>query len=186
MKQRLIILITGGSCAGKDYCAGIWVSAITTCTHSRLTVRAVSISDTTKREYSAPVAAFWHLVPDSRLIEIRVEASEKMWQARRIFHGEDDCSDKNEDAEKVLTHRPNFIFANNTPRDEAAKNIAEEHLFPFFHDDLRQLASMVRQVPDFPCPGKELKHVLGISQNPGGLDLCTFCCKATSLVIGPK
>lgn len=32
---------------------------------------------------------------------------------------------------------------------------------------------MVRQVADFPRPGIEFRHVLGISQQPGGLALCT-------------
>jgi len=50
MEQKLIILVTGESCAGKDYCANIWVSEFLTCTHESLTVRAVSISDATKRE----------------------------------------------------------------------------------------------------------------------------------------
>jgi adenine phosphoribosyltransferase len=36
-----------------------------------------------------------------------------------------------------------------------------------------QLANMVRLVPDFPRPGIEFRHVLDISQQPGGLALCT-------------
>jgi adenine phosphoribosyltransferase len=52
-------------------------------------------------------------------------------------------------------------------------NIAEYYLLPFVHEDLQRLAYMVRQVPDFPHPGIEFRHVLGISQQPGGLALCT-------------
>lgn len=33
MEPNLIILVTGESCAGKDYCADIWVSVFITCTH---------------------------------------------------------------------------------------------------------------------------------------------------------
>ncbi|KAI1932281.1 hypothetical protein LOZ66_006921 [Ophidiomyces ophidiicola] len=55
--QKLIILVTGESCAGKDYCASAWVSVFTTNTQKRLKARAISISDVTKREYSAATGA---------------------------------------------------------------------------------------------------------------------------------
>ncbi|KAI1929623.1 hypothetical protein LOZ65_001711 [Ophidiomyces ophidiicola] len=55
--QKLIILVTGESCAGKDYCADVWVSVLMRNTHERLTARAVSISDVTKREYSEATGA---------------------------------------------------------------------------------------------------------------------------------
>ncbi|RAL59880.1 hypothetical protein DID88_000507 [Monilinia fructigena] len=51
-KQKLIILVTGCSGAGKDYCADIWVSAIIKHTRGKFTARSVSISDATKREYA--------------------------------------------------------------------------------------------------------------------------------------
>jgi hypothetical protein len=57
MKQKLIILVTGESCAGKDYCADIWVSVFFSCTYKSLTARVVSISDVTKREYAAATGA---------------------------------------------------------------------------------------------------------------------------------
>ena len=53
IEQRLIILVTGESCAGKDYCADVWVSVFIGCTHKSLTSRTVSISDAIKREYAA-------------------------------------------------------------------------------------------------------------------------------------
>jgi hypothetical protein len=64
MEQKLIILVTGESCAGKDYCADVWVSAFIRCTHKSLTARAVSVSDATKRAYAAATGAnlnrlFW-------------------------------------------------------------------------------------------------------------------------------
>jgi adenine phosphoribosyltransferase len=46
-------------------------------------------------------------------------------------------------------------------------------LLPFLHEDLQQLADMVRQIPDFPRPGIEFRHVLDICQQQGGLNLCT-------------
>jgi hypothetical protein len=51
VQQQLIILVTGESCAGKDYCAAIWVSVLKA--QTSLAARAVSISDVTKREYAA-------------------------------------------------------------------------------------------------------------------------------------
>jgi adenine phosphoribosyltransferase len=246
MEQKLIILVTGESCAGKDYCADIWVSVFTACTHKSLTARAVSISEATKREYAvatgadlnrllcdraykeqhraalttffqgqvrqrprlpeehflnvvygaadvdvllitgmrdeAPVAALSHLVPDSRLLEIRVKASEEMRRIRRGCHGVDDGGDNkknNKDRNNsgsnltALDYRPSLTFDNDTTGNEAAKRFAEQYLLPFLHEDLQRLAHMVRQVPDFPRPGIEFRHVLGISQQPGGLALCT-------------
>ncbi|KAF2469596.1 phosphoribosyl transferase domain protein [Lindgomyces ingoldianus] len=237
MERKLIILVTGESCAGKDFCANVWVSML-----KNLTARAVSISDMTKREYAAatgadlslllsnraykeqhrpalttffqeqvrqrprlpeehflnvvysavdvdvllitgmrdkaPVAAFSHLVPD-RLLEVHVQASEQTRWTRRGFHGGNSDGDDNKDSNNsrsnltALDCRPNLIFNNDTTGNEAAKRFAERYLLPFFHEDLQRLANMVRPIPDFPRPGIEFRHVLGISQQPGGLALCT-------------
>ncbi|KAJ5175665.1 uncharacterized protein N7482_001542 [Penicillium canariense] len=133
MKQKLIILVTGESCAGKDYCADIWVSVFISC-HKSLMARAVSISDVAKREYAAatgadltrllqdlngavdvdvllitgmrdeaPVAAMSHLVPDSRLLEVRVQASEETRRARKGCPYDDgDDNEENEDDKEWL------------------------------------------------------------------------------------
>ncbi|KAL9090901.1 MAG: hypothetical protein Q9165_005109 [Trypethelium subeluteriae] len=62
---KLIILVTGESCAGKDYCADIWVSELGRRTQQSLTVRMASISDATKREYAAATGAdLDHLLQD--------------------------------------------------------------------------------------------------------------------------
>ncbi|KAG9238388.1 hypothetical protein BJ875DRAFT_532309 [Amylocarpus encephaloides] len=224
IEQKLILLVTGESCAGKDYCADIWASVVPTCTPKSLTARAVSISDVTKREYAAatgadlnrllkdraykdqhrpalttffqcqvrqrprlpeehfldlvhgavdvdvllitgmrdeaPVAAFSHLVPDSRLLEIR------------------DSSNGGSNLTALDSH-PSLLFVNDTTGNEAAKRLAEHSLFPFFHEDLQQLANMVRSAPDFPRPGMEFRHVLDISQQP--VDI-VVCCEAGSFV----
>ncbi|RYP03721.1 hypothetical protein DL764_004945 [Monosporascus ibericus] len=246
MEPKLIILVTGESGAGKDYCADVWVSVFITCTHKCLTARSVSISDATKREYAAatgadmnrllrdraykeqhrpalttffqdqlrqrprmpeehflnivygavdvdvllitgmrdeaPVAALSHLVPDSRLLEVRVQASEEARRVRRGCQGGDDDGDDKKDNKdgkngrsnsKALDYRPCLIFDNDKTGNEAAKMFAEHYLLPFFHEDLQRLANMVRPVPDFPRPGIEFRHVLNISQQPGGLALST-------------
>ncbi|KAK6352705.1 hypothetical protein TWF696_004708 [Orbilia brochopaga] len=241
MEQKLIILITGESCAGKDYCADVWVSVFTRCAHKSLTARAVSISEATKREYAAatgadvnrllgdraykeqhrraltaffqsqvrqqprlpeehfldvvygaadvdvllitgmrdqaPVATLSHLVPNSRLLEVRVKASEETRQVRRGHHGGDDISNNKEGNDSgsnstALDYAPSLIFENDTTGNEAAKQFAEHYLLPFVHEDLQRLAQIVRRVPDFPRPGIDFRHVLGISQQPGGLSLC--------------
>ncbi|KAI4862399.1 phosphoribosyl transferase domain protein [Hypoxylon rubiginosum] len=228
-EPKLIVLVTGDICAGKDYCAGIWVSVFD---NTGLTARAVSISDATKREYAAasgadlnrllldraykeqhrpaltaffqgqvrqrprlreehfldvvysaedvdvllvtgmredaPVAALSHLVPESRLLDVRVEATEK---TRRIHGGRYGSSNDNNNV-TTLNYRPDLIFDNNTPGDEKIKRFAENHLLPFFHEDLKRLAEMVRPVPDFPRRGIMFRHVLDICQHPGGLSLC--------------
>ena len=239
MEPKLIVLVTGESCAGKDYCADIWVSVLT---HNCLAARAVSISDVTKREYAAatgadlnrlmvdrgykeehrprlttffqdqvrqrsrlpeehflnvvssaadvdvllitgmrdeaPVATFSHLVPDSRVFEIHVEASKETRRDRRGCNSGDDKKDNesnnnNKSNWTALNYRPSLIFDNDTAGNEAAKRLAEHYLLPFFHKGLRQLANMVHAVPDFPRPGIEFRHVLDISQQPDGLTLYT-------------
>ena len=240
-EQKLVILVTGESCAGKDYCAEVWVSVFNKCTHKNLTARAVSISDAIKREYAAdtgadlsrllcdrtykeqhrpalteffqrqvqqrprlpeehflhmvssavdvsvliitgmrdeaPVAALSHLVPDSRLLEVHVRASERTRRTRRgcdVSDGDgDNKKDSNNSGSMALDYRPSLIFDNDTTGNEAPIRFAEQHLIPFVHEDLQRLANMVRQLPGFPRPGIEFLHVLGISQQPGGLTLCT-------------
>ncbi|CAG8214626.1 unnamed protein product [Penicillium olsonii] len=240
--QRLIVLVTGDVCAGKDYCAGVWVSAITSCSHNSLAARSVSISDVTKREYAvatgadatrlcedraykeqhrsaltaffqnqvqhqpclpeqhflnlvenstdvdvlfitgmrdeAPVAAFSHLVPDCRLVEVRVRASEKMQ-----FHLSGSRAEGHSDANyefnpprpklAALDHCPSLVFDNDTTGSDAATKFAEKRLLAFYEEDLQLLRNMARPVPDFPRAGITLHHVLNIPQQPGGLDLCT-------------
>jgi adenine phosphoribosyltransferase len=244
IRQKLIILVTGDICAGKDYCADIWVSAFTSCAHKSLVARTVSISDVTKREYAvatgadvtllcqdraykeqhrlalttffrdqvqhrpclpeehflelvesapdvdvllitgmrdeAPVASFSHLVPDSRLIEVRVRASE---QTRRNRRGSRDSDDDHHEKSKrrdyfksnlaACDYYPSLVFDNETVGNDAANSFAEQRLFPFVAEKLQRLTDMVRRVPDFPSPGISLRHVLNISQQPDGLTLCT-------------
>ncbi|KAM0416009.1 hypothetical protein ACHAPT_013036, partial [Fusarium lateritium] len=221
-------------CAGKDYCAAIWVSVLTTCAHKSLKARAVSISDVIKQEYAAatgadprrllwdraykeqhrpeltkffqsqvlkrpqlpqehflnvihgaadvdvllitgmrdeaPVPTFSHLVPDNRLLQVRVKAAEEIRQARRGFQASGDNCDDNTDSKNngksdlaVSGHCPSLVFNNDTTGNSAAETFAETYLLPFLHEDLDRLASMVRPVPDFPSPGIEFRHVLGIS-----------------------
>jgi adenine phosphoribosyltransferase len=72
-----------------------------------------------------------------------------------------------------LDCRPSLVFNNDLTGGEAAERFAELNLLPFFHEDLQRLADMVRPVPDFPRSGVEFRHVLNISQQLGGLALCT-------------
>lgn len=240
MEPKPIILVTGESGAGKDFCAEVWLTTIMH-SHKSLTARIVSISDMTKQEYAtvtgadiglllndraykeqhrseltaffqrqvqkrpclleehflkvvhseadvdvllitgmrdaAPVAAFSHLVPDRRLLEVYVQATEKTRQFRRgcqsniVSNG---CVVGQRDSDlKTLDHCPTLIFNNEAPGKEAAKSFAQDHFLPFLHDDLQQLAGMVRSKPNFPRQGTNFRHVLGISQQPSGLALCT-------------
>jgi adenine phosphoribosyltransferase len=68
---------------------------------------------------------------------------------------------------------PSLIFSNDVAGNELVGRFAESSLLPFLHEDLQQLTDMVRQIPDFPRPGIEFRHVLDICQQPGGLKLCT-------------
>jgi adenine phosphoribosyltransferase len=90
---------------------------------------------------------------------------------RCFYHNKDSKNSKSNLT--ALDYRPSLIFDNDTTGNEAAKRLAEHYLLPFFHEDLQRLANMVPPVPDFPRPGIEFHHVLGISQQPSGLALCT-------------
>ncbi|KAI1828330.1 hypothetical protein F4861DRAFT_178185 [Xylaria intraflava] len=249
MEQKLIILVMGESCAGKDYCANIWASVFNTCARKNLTARVVSISDATKREYAAAtgadldrllqdhaykeqhrsamiaffedqarrrpqlaeehflnivygatdvdvllitgirddaqVAGLSHLVPESRLLDIRIIASEETRRVRGGCHGAedygneqvDDAKDKNGNNSKAnsmsLDYRPSLVFDNTIPGNEAAEDFAKHYLLPYVHEDIQRLANMVRLVPGFPRPDVEFRHVLNIAQQPGGLAMCT-------------
>jgi adenine phosphoribosyltransferase len=242
LPPKLIILVTGESGVGKDYCAEVWASVLSELTSEDVVARAVSISDQTKREYAAatgtdlhrllkdrdfkeqhrpaltaffqdqvrqrpalpqehfldvvhhaagvdmllitgmrdeaPVATLSHLLPESRLIEVCVQAAAHTQSIRRGYYVDerDGCDRKDSNgsgrASPFMNHRPTFIFDNNNAGSEAAEQFAEQ-LLPFLHQDLERLAKMVRVVPNFPSPGIEFRHVLGIAQQPGGLALCT-------------
>ncbi|KAM3553728.1 hypothetical protein ARSEF4850_006785, partial [Beauveria asiatica] len=191
-QQQLIVLVTGDTGVGKDYCTIVWASKFTT-RHENLRVRVVSISDATKAQYAAatgadaarmlhdrdvevlfitgmreehPVAGLSHLVAHARLIDVRVTASTETRQARRGLSG--DNADTARDG-----YAPTLSFDNEETGNEAVRQFAERSLFPFVHSDLRRLEDMVRPIPGFPCPGICFRHVLNIVQQPGGLGLCT-------------
>ncbi|TPX08529.1 uncharacterized protein E0L32_010016 [Thyridium curvatum] len=130
----------------------------------------------------APVATFSPLVPDSRLLEVRVQVDEETLQARRKYErvadGDAGSSDKRATNTRAsrpssLKHRLCLIFQNDTVGDKAAIEFAVQHLHPFFDAKLQRLADMVRSIPDFPRSGIDFRHVLNVAQQPGGLTLCT-------------
>ncbi|KAK2763636.1 adenine phosphoribosyltransferase [Colletotrichum kahawae] len=235
VEPRLIILVTGDSCAGKDYCAAVWAELFN---KAGKTARVVRISDAIKREYStitganlkrllhereykedhrsaltaffqrrvaerprileehflevvygaasvdalfitgmrdeAPVAALSHLVPDSRLVDVRVNASEETRRLRRGFpNGGERCNGTTENHDESATdYSPSMEFHNEVEENGALTDFASKRLLPLVHDDLSKLADMVRIIPDFPRQGIDFRHVLDIAQKPGGLNLC--------------
>lgn len=114
----------------------------------------------------APLAAYSHLVPERRLIEVRVQASKPTRQARRGWV--DDSNEPTAD-----DHSPTFTFDNEQTGDEVAYEFARDYLFTFLDESRQQLADMVRPVPGFPRPGINFRHVLVIAQQPGGLKMVT-------------
>lgn len=118
----------------------------------------------------APVPSLAHLVPQSGLLEVRVEAGqETRWMRRRKFDtGRDSGSNEDERG-----HRSCLVFHNDTNGPEAVQDFAERYLLPFFNEDRQRLSRMVRCIPNFPREGIEFRHILDIAQRPGGLALCT-------------
>ncbi|KAK4104070.1 hypothetical protein N658DRAFT_443870 [Parathielavia hyrcaniae] len=240
MEPKLIVLVTGESGAGKDYCADVWACILT---KQGFKARAVSISEATKREYAAatgadvgrllrdraykeqhrpslaafwesqvqqrprlpeehflnvvyaatdvtvlfitgmrdeaPVTAFSHLVPDSRLLDVRVQISEGASRTSQTdgtsgpIGGDSKESSATPAPAVDSDYRPSLVFHNDTAGDDAPIAFANKHLLPFLDSDLQRLADMVRSIPDFPRPGIEFRHVLDIAQHPSGLSLCT-------------
>ncbi|KAK0381115.1 hypothetical protein CLIM01_01472 [Colletotrichum limetticola] len=126
----------------------------------------------------APVATLGHLVPNSRLIEVRISAGSGVKQLRQGFCNDTEGRDgsQKEDgkrATRVRDCRPNLSFHNNIAGSDNVRAFAENRLFPFIHQDLKRLSDMVRIIPDFPSPGIDFRHILDIAQTPGGLALCT-------------
>jgi adenine phosphoribosyltransferase len=237
IRPKVIILVTGESCAGKDHCADIWCSLFVTVSHKNLRAQILSISDAIKQAYAAaigadlkrllwdraykeqhrpilteyfenkvrqrpqlleeqflqvvnkgadvdvllitgmrdeaPVASYSHLVPDSRLLEVHVEASKYTRQVRRGRQDGGGEDGKESRGGKDCDERPSFDFNNDMAGSEAAKRFFEHYLLPFFNEDLQRLANKVPLVPGFPRPGVQFRHVLEISQQPSGLALCT-------------
>ncbi|KAG9250802.1 phosphoribosyl transferase domain protein [Emericellopsis atlantica] len=233
----LVIIVTGDSGAGKDYCAAIWASSFVC--ETRFTARDVSISHATKREFAAatgadldrlledraykekhrdaltaffqgqvnerpglreqhfldvvndamstdvllitgmrdktPVAAFSHLVPTSKVDEVRVQASKDV---RRDRGGCLEDVDRDDKANHSMLHKPDFVFHNDLKGGEAAKEFARDHLLRLWSEDLQRLGSLVRTTSDFPRMGVEFRHVLGITQQPHGLHLCASLLKS--------
>lgn len=241
-QAKLILLVTGESCAGKDHCAEVWRSAFSSDTHKDLRAQTVSISDDIKQEYAAatgvdlkrlladrtfkeqhrpalskffqeklqrrprlleeqiirvlnhgegldvllitgmreeaPVASYSHLAPGSRVLEVRIEASRKTRQYRRGHHVGNGNDGRYSEDSKDINDCPCLVFNNDTHGNEAAMEFCENHLLPYLHGDLQRLANMVCLVPDYPRSGDQFRHVLNISQQPGGLALCTSLLKA--------
>jgi adenine phosphoribosyltransferase len=237
--HKLIALVTGEPGAGKDYCAGIWVSVLFEKGHIAC---MASISEATKRQYAtvtgadlkrllndraykeqyrpalshffqnqvrkqprlpeehflnlvygtkhadvlfvtgmrdeAPVATFSHLVPESRLIEVRIEDGREVSDPECHRHADDNNDNKNNnDNSNLSSCRPSISFNNTSYGAGAAKDFAKSRLLCFLDPSLLKLADMAHSIPNFPRPGIDFRHILDISQQPGGLALCTSLMK---------
>ncbi|KAJ5627334.1 hypothetical protein N7528_004761 [Penicillium herquei] len=120
------------------------------------------------REYT-PVTAYSHLLPDKKLLDIRIEASDWTRQANG-WHGKSRSSERSQS--DSLNYCPSMTFRNDERGYSLIKNFGESHLFPFLSDALNSLRNVVSSVPDFPRPGVNFRHVLNISQVVGGTSLC--------------
>ncbi|KAG9244861.1 phosphoribosyl transferase domain protein [Calycina marina] len=132
----------------------------------------------------SPITTFSQLIPESRMIEVRVEASQETRTQRgsqEVTSHRDVHSQRNDHGMEHLdglNSRPTFIFENDKHGDSSIVSFVESSLLPYFHEDLWTLGNMVRQVPDFPRTGIEFRHVLEIAQQKGGLKLCTSLLRA--------
>ena len=123
----------------------------------------------------APVATFSHLVPESRLLEIRIQASRGHPGSTVNVDSRQNTENRNNDRSKCidLDYISSLTIDNNRSGNAVIRSFAERYLLPFFHEDLQRLTEMVHRVPNFPRAGIDFRHVLGISQQKDGLALCT-------------
>lgn len=234
-EPKLIILVTGQSGAGKDYCADVWVSTLKA---QNYTAQKLSISEALKRQYAeatnsdlfrlllnreykeqhrtkltqffqtqvqqdpklpekhfldlvysagpidalfitgmrdeAPVATCSPLVPNSRVIEVRITASKKTRLSRGASSTEHDTTTYPSSSSSSWTGwAPTFTFTNETQYPLTASTFFTSTLLPLLSPQITNLYSLVRPVESFPRKGITFQHILGIAQHPGGLRQCT-------------
>jgi hypothetical protein len=117
------------------------------------------------REQGA-VAAVAHLVPGTRVFEVRVQTND---EERRRSRGGNAVSTQH----IVQNSRVSLVFDNDAAGEEAAISFLKRRLVPLFDEDLPRLAKMVPIVVDFPHRGVTFRDVLKIAQQQAGLKLCT-------------
>ncbi|KAJ4243060.1 hypothetical protein NW757_011591 [Fusarium falciforme] len=164
-KQKLVILVTGESGSGKDYCADIWASVFVM---SAIRARVVSISDEIKREYAAATGADL-----GRLLSDRAYKEEHRPELTEFF--KEKLMKRPEPRKEHFLKAMKNVVDVDVGYDKFAEG-AKRHLLPFFHEDLERLASMVPTIPDYPTP-VDFRHVLNIASSPNGLSLCTSLFK---------
>ncbi|TQW08302.1 phosphoribosyl transferase domain protein [Cordyceps javanica] len=123
-----------------------------------------------------PVAALSHLVPNTRLIEVRITTSNEAWHARQcLLEGDKGDFEEPSNSNEWV---PSLYFHNEEAGNSAAESFAKNFLLRYLHPDVQKLKNMVRIVPNFPRLGIDFRHVLDIAQQPGGLQLCTSLLRA--------
>ncbi|KAM0724037.1 hypothetical protein Q7P37_000216 [Cladosporium fusiforme] len=71
VRAKLVILVTGDSCAGKDHCADVWRSLFTANIQRGLATQNVSISDPIKQDYAAATGSDLHRLLHDRAFKER-------------------------------------------------------------------------------------------------------------------
>ncbi|KAM7188750.1 phosphoribosyl transferase [Rhypophila sp. PSN 637] len=124
-------------------------------------------------DVDALVANVSYLVLNSRVVEVHVRADNETMRQRRSMMPPASSEDSFDAAPNTLNYIPDFIFENHASGDINVKNFAARYLVPYSgkRDDLRRLESMICCVPNFLRHGVDFRHVLGISQQLGGIPL---------------
>jgi hypothetical protein len=107
----------------------------------------------------ASVANFAHLVPESRVIEVRGFVGEETREVPPIL-----LDEGRKDAKQ--DYKPCLEFNNERRGNAAATAFAKDHLVPLFDEELHRLTEMVTSIPDHPREGIDFRHVLNIAQKP--------------------
>lgn len=137
----------------------------------------------------SPVATYAHLVPSTKLVEVYVEASDSVRAARKEGHGSDEDSTQ---SGKDVIHMTNgivgqgLIFHNNSPGKDAAARFCKRNLLHLVGAHMQRLADMIATVEHWPTPNLKFRHILGIAEQPGGLEMCTALISSHLTSVGRK
>ena len=120
------------------------------------------------------VAALSHLMLDSWLLKIHVQASKQTRQIRRECNDDDNNKNSNNSRSNlmILNYCLSLIFDNDMIENEMTKRFVEHCLFFFFHENLQRLINMMRSIPDFSRSSVKFCHMLDIFQQSSELTLC--------------
>jgi hypothetical protein len=137
----------------------------------------------------SPVATYAHLVPSTKLVEVYVEASKSIRTARKEGRESDEDSTRSGQNGLHMTNGKEgegLVFHNDSPGKDAAARFCKRHLLHLVGAHVQRLADMIATVEHWPKPNLKFRHILGIVEQPGGLEMCVALMSSRLTSVGRK